>query len=289
MSDYQHFYGTPQSDAAPAQAFGPPQLGPHGQGAFAHFGNYFSLGFQALGNRWRDWVGPMLVAALIWMLAWLPCGIPLLFVAGPVTAGLYACALCTLRGQPMDTGTLHRGWERFGSTFATVLVVWLLNLAASVVVVGLWIGTIALALAATGALHAPRPGRGGEPDAAFIVVFVLLFYGGLFVAVILLMLWQLWIGTRTMFMLPLIIDRGLTFSEAWSASWDLTRRHFWELLVLRFLAGLLGSLGINLCYVGVLATLPIYYSLIAAAYEIHFTYPEQQTGEAASGPLIPNP
>jgi len=86
----------------------------------------------------------------------------------------------------------------------------------------------------------------------------------------LIMAWTFWLNTRTMFILPLIADRGLDFRTAWKKSWETTRSAFWELLLLQFVAGIVGGLGMYACYVGVLFTLPIYFTILAAAYEDRF-------------------
>jgi hypothetical protein len=43
-----------------------------------------------------------------------------------------------------------------------------------------------------------------------------------------------------------------------------------ELLLLNFLAGLIASLGIYACYIGVIFTLPLYFLIVAAVYEDRF-------------------
>ena len=39
------------------------------------------------------------------------------------------------------------------------------------------------------------------------------------------------------------------------------------MLLLQFLAGLIGGLGVYFCYVGLLFTMPISFTIVAAAYE----------------------
>ena len=47
--------------------------------------------------------------------------------------------------------------------------------------------------------------------------------------------------TRAMFVMLLIADRRVDFSTAWRMSWAETRNHFSELLLLKVVAGLIGS------------------------------------------------
>jgi membrane-anchored glycerophosphoryl diester phosphodiesterase (GDPDase) len=127
----------------------------------------------------------------------------------------------------------------------------------------------AFIFAAIGALVAtigPNP----QPDEATIA---LLFVGGMTCYMAMLtavMIWTFWISTRTMFVWPLVADRGYDVYSAWNESWRASKVRFWELLLLNFLAGLIGGLGLYLCYVGVIFSLPIYFLVIAAAYEDRF-------------------
>ena len=132
----------------------------------------------------------------------------------------------------------------------------------------------------------PRPERGRaqfpdglvrhrpeEPPPEVIVAMVfgmLAFYLILFFVAILLWVWMLWFTTRTMFVLPLIADRRLGFFAALRQSWSQTRQRFWELLVINFAAGIIGTIGVYALYVGMLFTLPIYFTIIASVYEERF-------------------
>jgi len=54
---------------------------------FANFGRYFGTGFQVYGQRWRDWIVPMLVAACVSVPAVACCYLPFFLVAGPLSCG----------------------------------------------------------------------------------------------------------------------------------------------------------------------------------------------------------
>jgi membrane-anchored glycerophosphoryl diester phosphodiesterase (GDPDase) len=120
-------------------------------------------------------------------------------------------------------------------------------------------------------LDGPAP-AGGPPDAevamvlvVMIVTWVLMLLGG-----VAGMVWMWWLTTRTMFVLPLVADRELDFSTAWRMSWQETRYGFWELLLLNFLAGIIGMLGFYVCYVGALVSIPLGVMMVDAAYEGRF-------------------
>ena len=96
------------------------------------------------------------------------------------------------------------------------------------------------------------------------------FYGVMLVGGFVWWFWALWFTTRTMFVLPLIADRRLGFTPALRQSWIETRQGFWELLLLKLVADVVGAIGIYLMYVGLLFTLPFRFTLIASVYEERF-------------------
>lgn len=109
------------------------------------------------------------------------------------------------------------------------------------------------------------PMRVQPPPAFFAALFAM--YGLMMLGGLAMIVWQLWFTTRTMYAMPLIADRGYSAMEAITESWRLTKSRFWELLLINFLGGFVAMLGVYACYVGMVATLPIYFTLIAAAYE----------------------
>ncbi|MGO8688096.1 MAG: glycerophosphoryl diester phosphodiesterase membrane domain-containing protein [Thermoguttaceae bacterium] len=227
---------------------------------FANFGNYFHAAFRVYGQRWRDWIVPMLVAAAVFLAAMCCCYLPILLVPGPLACGSYACALATLRNRPFDSGTLWRGWP---ATWSAVAAYWATMLLAILPTLLFYIPMILFSVLAS---HGGGPHHAG-PAEPWRVALLLGSFALMMVGWFLAMAWIFFLQTRTMFILPLIADRGLGFFDAWRTSWQETRRGFWELLLLQFLAGLIGALGVYFCYVGLLCTMPISFTIIAAVYE----------------------
>jgi Membrane domain of glycerophosphoryl diester phosphodiesterase len=243
----------------PADSSAPPA-------AEARFGDFLNRALSAYGAQWSQWPLPMLVAGLIFLASMCLCYFPMLLAMGPLSCGLYECAFRGLRGQPIDTGALGRGWERLGTSMLAGFALMLLQLAPML----LMYAAMFLFIAMTGAFAGGAGGGGRGPGGGGNEMTPLIFLP--FLAFMSLMMfaiyaWMLWIGTRTMFVLPLVADRGCSFSTAWGMSWDATRTRFWELLLLNFVAAIIGVLGIYACYVGVIFTLPLYYLTIAAAYD----------------------
>ena len=79
----------------------------------------------------------------------------------------------------------------------------------------------------------------------------------------------IYLAVRLMFAELLVIDRGLRPFEAMQASYDMTANHFWQLLLLSLVFGLLATLGFAFFLVGVFvaitviqfATIKVYYQL----------------------------
>lgn len=121
----------------------------------------------------------------------------------------------------------------------------------------------------------PRPEEPSPAEVAAMLFGILAFYAIIFLVGIVSWVWSMWFTTRTMFVLPLIADRRLGFVRALRQSWTETRQGFWELLVINFVAGIIGMIGIYAMYVGLLFTVPIYFTIIASVYEERFPKGEE--------------
>ncbi len=249
-------------------------------GPFANLGDYINRGFQAYTQRWQDWLAPMLVAGAIGVASYMCLFIPFLIVAGPLGCGLHACGLCSLRGQQFRCATLWQGWDVTGSAIVAYIAKTVLMLLPMLLGYGLFFGGGFFLLGMAGGLG-PTP---AAPDADVALgVLIMVGFGGLCMLAFLggmVCIW--WLGVRTMFVLPLIVDRRLDFLTAWGMSWEATRHGFWELLVLQFLASLLGTIGIYACYVGVIFSLPLLFLMVGAAYEHRFAYDVEVVGDPAA-------
>jgi hypothetical protein len=79
-----------------------------------------------------------------------------------------------------------------------------------------------------------------------------------------------------LFTLPLIVDKQMKFWPAMKTSWKKVHRHWWLLLGLVVIVGLLNIAGVCACCVGLLFTAPIGTAALMFAYETIFG--ESQTG-----------
>ena len=231
----------------------------------SRLGDILGRAFNAYTSQWSAWPLPVFICGLILIGSELACFFPVLFAQGPLMCALFACAMLNLRDQPVDTSALGRGWNVFWSAAWGGIVLLLIQMLPVI----FFLIVMVAGMAGFGATVAPRQ-PGGKPDDAAAALFAFGFMAFYFLFFFGFMAWMFYFNTRTMFVMPLIADRGYGFSDAWHASWEATRRRFWERLLLVVLAGILGGIGVYICYVGVLFTLPLYFLIIGAAYEDEF-------------------
>ncbi len=74
------------------------------------------------------------------------------------------------------------------------------------------------------------------------------------------------LGTSLMFGLFLIVDQKMDFWTASKASFAMVQPSFFPFLGLFFVAGLLGQIGSVACGVGVVLTMPFFYTILGVAY-----------------------
>lgn len=231
----------------------------------SRLGDILGRAFNSYFRQWGEWPVPVLVCALIGIVSYLACVFPFFLAQGPLSCAMFACALRNLRGWPVDTSSLGRAWQVAGTAMCSGICLMLLQLIPMLLILAIVFGGMAL----FGVSVAPKQ-PGAKPDDAAVMAFMFSMMAVWMLLAFALMVWGFYISTRTMFMFPLIVDRGYGFSTAWHASWEATRRRFWERLLLVVLGGIIGGLGVYICYVGVIFTMPLNFMIIAAAYEDEF-------------------
>jgi hypothetical protein len=68
------------------------------------------------------------------------------------------------------------------------------------------------------------------------------------------------------FTIPIIVDRRLDISSALTMSYELTKQNWLMFTLFAFVVSLLASAGQMACYVGLLVTYPLQFTIVAAAY-----------------------
>lgn len=207
-------------------------------------------------NEWFDYAKEHYTSVLGALIGWyfvtiLVCMIPLVgFIVGPpLAAGGAIICLAQLKGKPWTFGDSFSGFQWFGALFGWVLIQ-----------AGISLGVVLVCLLP--ALLVAIIASVAESGALGTVAILLLVVGGVAATIALL-----YIGIRaSMFGMQLIVDRGMGAVEAIKANWELSKGHFWGLLGMSLLIGLIAGAGSLACGFGMLFTMPFAMLMQNAGY-----------------------
>jgi hypothetical protein len=215
-------------------------------------------GFDLIKSQYWLFVGITVVGLIIGSV------VPLGILMGPMMCGIYLALFQTRRGQPIEFGTLFKGFDYFGdSLIATLLHI----IPVLVVLVPAYILFFVLYF---GLMVAMTQGGDAAP-AAFIGILALFMLFWVVILVLLIVLAVLFA-----FAYPLIVDRRLSGLNAVKLSIRAAMANFWRLLGMMLLTTLLNFVGVLFCYVGAFLVVPIGFAAIATAYEQVFGLGEVQ-------------
>lgn len=206
-------------------------------------------GWKLIQDQYWLFVAICVVALL------LSSAVPMWILMGPMMAGTYLALFKARRGEPIEFGTLFKGFDYFGpSLIATLLHILPIMAVVIPAYVFFYVGMI-FSMASQAGSEEPNP-------AAALGVFVMFF---IFIIVICVLVLLVSVGFA--FAYPLVVDRKLPGFDAVKLSFKGAFANFWRLLGMMILTGLLNIAGVLFCYVGMFLTIPISYAAIAAAYE----------------------
>lgn len=208
----------------------------------------FKGGWNLIKNQYWLILGMCIVG---WMVA---AAVPLGILMGPMMCGIYLTFFKMRRGEPIEFGTMFKGFDYLGQSIVATLLHVIPILLIVVPAYILFYVFFFVAMVAQG---------GREPNGlAMLAVFAVF---ALFWIVVIAVIMFISIGF--MFVYPLIVDRGLQGLDAVKLSFRGALANFWGLLGMVGVNFLLSIAGVLLCFVGVYFVLPISYSAIAIAYE----------------------
>ena len=215
-------------------------------------------GFELIRSQYWLFLGIILVGVIIGSV------VPLGILMGPMMCGIYLALFKTRRGQPIEFGTLFKGFDYFGDAVIATLIHMVPILVIIIPAYVIFYAGIFLTMLASG--------RNGEPDPSALLGFIALFGVFMLVVVVLLIL----MSVLFIFAYPLIVVRRLSGVDAVKLSIRAGLANFWRLLGMLLLLSLLTFCGVILCYVGAFLVMPISYAAIAMAYEQVFGLREVQ-------------
>lgn len=208
------------------------------------------LGWELIKDQYWIFVGMTFVGLLLG--SFVPFGI----LMGPMMCGIFLALFQRRRGEQVEFGTLFKGFDYFGDSVVAALFHYVPMMIVIVAFYIVFYGGFFLVMATS-------QRSGGEPDpASFLALLAVMFVGMAIMMVFILLITLLFT-----FSYPLIVDRKLSGIEAVKLSAKAALANFWPLLGLMLLNGLLATVGIFLCYIGVIFAMPVTYAAIAVAYE----------------------
>ena len=207
-------------------------------------------GWELIRSQYWLFVGMTLVGVLI------GGAVPIVLM-GPMMCGLNLAFLKTRRGEPIEFGTLFKGFDYFGQALIAAL---LHSIPIIVIVVPAYILFYVFMFVSMAAA-----GNSGDPNSAGVALFGVMAMFGLFCLVVVALIIIISIGF--IFVYPLIVDRKLSAIDAIKLSFRAALANFWRLLGMVILTSLMSVVGVLACYVGAFLVMPIGYAAIAKAYE----------------------
>jgi hypothetical protein len=214
-------------------------------------------GWDLIKNQYWLFVGITAVGVIIGSV------VPLGILMGPMMCGLYLALFQTRRGQPIEFGTLFKGFDYFGDSVVATLI-------HMIPIVVVFVPSYILFYIGFFVMMTQQ--QGGEPNsAAMLTYFAIFAVFWLFMIIILIL-----VSVVFTFAYPLIVDRRLSGIEAVKLSVKAALGNFWGLLGLLMMTGLMGFIGVLFCYVGAFFVMPISFAAIATAYEQVFGLGEFQ-------------
>jgi uncharacterized membrane protein len=180
---------------------------------------------------------------------------------GPMLCGFYLSLFTARRREPIEFATLFKGFDYFGPSIVATLL-------HAIPIVAVIVPTYILFYASLFFATAQAQSQGGG---AVLAVFSTFFIVMVVIFVVIII-----ISVCFTFAYPLIVDRRLSGLDAVKLSFKAGMANFWRLLGMMLLTGVMATVGLGFCIVGMYLVLPISYGAIAAAYEQVFGLKDQR-------------
>lgn len=219
-------------------------------------------GYELIRDQYWLFVGMCFVAILI------GSAVPMGILMGPMMCGLYVAIFQKHRGKQVEFGILFKGFDYLGESIIATLIH----------VVPIIIVIVPFYIVFYGVLFFIMPRGGGDADSSAVLGF----FGVFFIFFIVVMLLIMLVSVLFTFTYPLIVDRRLGGVDAVRSSARAALANFLPLLGLLLLNGVLGFLGLLLCYVGMFLVFPVTFAATSIAFE-------QVFGIKGEGPIVPGP
>jgi len=182
-------------------------------------------------------------------------GVVPIVLLGPMMVGIFMCIQQRQRNQPVDFGTLFKGFE----LFVNGLVVTVLKMIPIIVLL------VPYYILVFGMMAATLP-REEHPSPEAMRQFFASFFGLEIIFFVSVMVVSILIEIFFMLAYPLVADRRISGLDAVKLSFRASKANFGGILGLMLLNALFGFVGVLFCIVGVYFYLPISFASQAVAY-----------------------
>jgi uncharacterized membrane protein len=221
------------------------------------FGEWISEGWKMFTEQWKAWVLNTFIFALI-------CGTPMIVVVG----GFYVYLFSQMSQVSARSGQPPIGPEAIFIFYGVFFAVMFL--------------TMFVAAFFSGGMHksAFKQLQGGKVElrdlfsggstyfpiliATFLTTILSMI--GAFLCVIPAFI----VAGALFFTMPLIVERKLGAIDAMKASYELTKNNLLMFTLFAFVVSLISQAGAYACYIGLLATIPLLFTISAVAYRDSF-------------------
>ena len=179
--------------------------------------------------------------------------IPMNILLGPMMCGMFFCFFRKMDGFEILFEDLFKGFNFLAQSLIAYLIIFGVTLGATLILYGVMMAMMIVMAAGSGDENVNTLFGG---IFLFVVIgIILLFAMGSFL-----------LSVFTAFTFPLIIDRNLGSWDAIKTSCRAVYHHFWGMLLLMLLNGLLAMVGLLLCIVPVFLVVPLTMAAVAIAY-----------------------
>ncbi len=194
---------------------------------------------------------------------------------GPMMVGVYLCLFRRMRGEPVEFGTLFKGFDYFAQGLIAALIQMIPIVVILVPFYLIWFVVLMTSM--------PRGGGRMSPEESQTFFFT--FFGFELLFIVVMVVVSIVVHIFFLFAFPLIADKNLSGLDAVKLSIKAGKANFGGILLLMLLNTGLSILGVLACYVGVFFLFPVTMAANAVAYRRVF--PESTPGYPSPPPPPP--
>lgn len=233
-------------------------------------GGCVSGGWNLIKSNYWSYFGITTLLALVSIVLSCIPFVPILFqifVAPPITVGIYFMLFREMNGEPVDFGMAFRGFDKF----VPAMIIGLINAIPQIIILIL---NFALNLGSALTKILPQIGRGSRSDFVESSDAAPVIAGGIILVIVIIgigfLLFSIAWGITFFFAMPLIAENDITALDAIKLSAAAGWRNIGGIILLVIIEVLMLLAGVLALCFGVLFVLPVVFAANAVAYRMVF-------------------